>query len=110
MVILFNRQESEAEMIKFLKRLFGFEEFGFNSSQYIVVQPNEIEIRMSDTNEPPFIRIKGKRISNIIDVQYNYSTKTRESNGVHNFTVRYVPDGKDCIETIVVNKILEGDK
>ncbi|MDM5245748.1 hypothetical protein [Lysinibacillus sp. G4S2] len=69
---------------------------------------NEIVIKMSSANEPPKITLNGKKIKGIIGLEYNYATSNAESNGQHNFVVRYIDEDTSTIRAAIVHKTLEG--
>lgn len=76
--------------------------------KYLNDTNNQIEITMTNPNEPPKIKLNGKDIDAIIDLQYNYETKDCKSSGQHNFTVKYFDKDSECIRTVSTNKIREG--
>ena len=69
---------------------------------------NEIIIKMSETNEPPTIKLNGEEIARIISLDYKYETSDCDSKGYHNFTVQYCDDETMTIRTISAKKIIEG--
>ena len=71
-------------------------------------QHNEIEIIMSSTNEPPKVKLNGEVIDSIIELGYEFVTKDHESNGYHNFTVKYVDKKTNTVRTVSANKMVEG--
>lgn len=72
-------------------------------------QPNEIEIIMTNVNEPPKIKLNGKEIEDIVTLEYMYVSKESEySNGVHNFMVQYYDKETKTIRTVSANRIGEG--
>lgn len=71
-------------------------------------QRNEIEIIMSSTNEPPKVKLNGEVIDSIIDLGYEFVTKDHESNGYHNFTVKYMDKQTNTVRTVSANKMVEG--
>ncbi|KGR88714.1 hypothetical protein [Lysinibacillus odysseyi] len=71
-------------------------------------QRNEIEIIMSSTNEAPKVKLNGEVIDSIIDLGYEFVTKDHESNGYHNFTVKYMDKKTNTVRTVSANKMLEG--
>ena len=70
---------------------------------------NEIEIIMNNPNRPPTIKLNGQAIKGIVSLQYNYDTKTNNSKGQHNFTVKYTDKESDIIRTVSANKVLEDE-
>ena len=70
---------------------------------------SEIKIIMTNPNEPPIIKLNGKRIKGIIELHYNYDTKTHVSQGQHNFTVKYHDEEAVATRTVSINKVWEGE-
>ncbi|KGR74886.1 hypothetical protein [Ureibacillus sinduriensis] len=68
---------------------------------------NEIEIIMTNVNEPPKIKLNGKEIKGIVELDYKYVTKSAEP-GYHNFTVKYCDKESNTVRTVSANKIWEG--
>ena len=66
---------------------------------------NEITIEMSSASKPPKAKLNGKDIENIIDLQYNYTTKDCKSSGQHNFTVKYLDKESGVIRTVSANRV-----
>ncbi|WP_432702677.1 hypothetical protein [Lysinibacillus sphaericus] len=80
----------------------------WRKNKYLSETHNQIEIIMTYPNKPPKIKLNGKDIDAIIDLQYNYETKDCKSSGQHNFTVKYFDKDSECIRTVSTNKIREG--
>lgn len=68
---------------------------------------NEIVIKMGSANKPPKIKLNGKDIDAIIDLQYNYTTRDHKSPGQHNFTVKYLDKESGVIRIISANRLWE---
>lgn len=69
---------------------------------------NEIEIIMTNPNNPPIIKLNGKAIEGIIELNYQYATKDEVSQGHHNFIVTYCDKETNTIRTVAINKVWEG--
>lgn len=69
---------------------------------------NEIEIFMTNPNQPPKIKLNGQTIEDIIELEYNYATRDNESQGQHNFTVKYCDKETNVVRTVSSNKLWEG--
>jgi len=69
---------------------------------------NEITIEMSSANKPPKIKLNGQTIDGIISLDYKYETLDENSNGQHNFTVKYCDKESHVIRTVSANKVWEG--
>jgi len=68
---------------------------------------NEIVIKMGSANKPPKIKLNGKYIDAIIDLQYNYTTRDHISPGQHNFTVKYFDKEYGFIRSVSANRVWE---
>lgn len=80
-----------------------------NVEIFFVEDSNEIEIVMADVNEPPKIKLNGKEIEGIIELDYKYVTKQSDREpGYHNFTVKYCDKETNTIRTVAANQIWEG--
>lgn len=93
-------------MKDFFKSIFGIKEMP--EPRFIRLPANEIEIIMGNPNTVPFVRLGGNEIRGIIDIHYNYSTKTAKSTGEHNYTIKYIDENNNAIRVLLVNKIWEG--
>lgn len=76
--------------------------------KYLNDTNNQIEITMTNPNEPPKIKLNGKDIEGIISLDYKYETMDNQSQGQHNFTVKYCNKESECIRTVSTNKVWEG--
>ncbi|MED4887776.1 hypothetical protein [Lysinibacillus fusiformis] len=66
---------------------------------------NEIVIKMGSANKPPKVKLNGKDIDAIIDLQYNYATKDCKSSGQHNFTVKYLDKESGVIRIVSAKRV-----
>lgn len=69
---------------------------------------NEITIEMSSADKPPMIKLNGQAIDGIISLDYKYKTSDENTNGHHNFTVKYWDKESNVIRNVSANKMLEG--
>lgn len=76
--------------------------------KYLNSTNNQIEITMTNPNEPPIIKLNGQFIDGIISLEYKYETKGETTSGQHNFTVKYLDKESDAIRTVSANKMWEG--
>jgi len=76
--------------------------------KYLNSTNNQMEITMTNPNEPPMIKLNGQVIEGIISLDYKYDTSDAESNGQHNFSIQYCDKETSTIRTAVVHKMLEG--
>lgn len=83
-----------------------FGPFVFGESDNGNFKSNEIEVIMTDVNEPPKIKLNGKVIKGIMELDYKYVTKSSKQ-GYHNFTVKYCDKETRTIRTVSANKIWE---
>ncbi|TQR28335.1 hypothetical protein C7Y47_22095 [Lysinibacillus sphaericus] len=74
---------------------------------FMNLMANEISIEMSSANKPPKIKLNGKDIEGIVSLDYKYETLDENSNGQHNFTVKYCDKESHVIRTVSVNKVWE---
>lgn len=80
----------------------------WHKHKYLNDTNSQIEITMTNPNEPPKIKLNGKDIEGIISLDYKYETLDGNSQGQHNFTVKYCDKDDMTIRTISVSKIWEG--
>lgn len=80
----------------------------WHKHKYMNNTNNQIEITMTNPNNPPKIKLNGKDIEGIVSLDYKYETLDENSNGQHNFTVKYCDKELHVIRTVSVNKVWEG--
>lgn len=71
---------------------------------------NTIEIVMEHPNKAPSIKLNGQVIKGVINLRYNYDTKTCDSQGQHNFTVEYCDKETETIRKVSIDKLIEVGK
>ncbi|TKI72005.1 hypothetical protein FC756_03065 [Lysinibacillus mangiferihumi] len=76
--------------------------------KYLNDTNNQIEITMTNPNEPPKIILNGKKIKGIVSLEYKFDTRTDETYGQHNFSVQYCDKDTMTIRTAKVQTIMEG--
>lgn len=77
----------------------------WRKNKYLSETHNQIEIIMTNPNEPPKVKLNGKDIDAIIDLQYNYETKDCKSPGQHYFTVKYLDKESGVIRTVSAKRV-----
>ena len=76
--------------------------------KYLNNTDNQIEITMTNPNEPPKIKLNGQAIQGIISLEYKYETKDDQSQGQHNFVLKYCDKESNTVRTVGTNKVWEG--
>ena len=66
---------------------------------------DEIVIKMNNANEPPNVKINGKKIKGIVSLEYSYEISNTDNNGKHLYTIGYFDKESNSIRQLMVSKL-----